>query len=396
MRLPLEGVKILAISQFGAGPYSSMVLAELGAEVLKIEDPSVGGDVSRSVPPYAIEEDSLYFQSLNRNKKSLTLNLKTKEGREIIEKLARISHAVFNNLRGDQVLRLGLNYASLKQVNPKIVCCSLTGFGTTGPHAAEPGYDYLMQAYAGYMSLTGDPHGPPAASGVSVIDHAAGFAAALGLVAAVYAAEKTGEGRDIEVSLIDTAFSMLTYLATWNLNRNYEPVRRTGSAHQTLVPVQSFRTSDGYLVIFCAKERFWQELCTITQLEHLASDERFATFDQRRKNRELVVSILQETFLTKTTDDWLKALRGKVPCAPVNELSQAMNESLLIDRGMVVETQHPSFGKIRQVASPIRLPGTTLNHRRAPGLGEHTAEILRDYLGYDDKAIADLRRRQVV
>ena len=396
MRLPLEGIRILAVSQFGAGPYSTMALAELGAEVIKVEDPSVGGDVSRSVPPYAIEHDSLYFQSFNRNKKSLTLNLKTKEGREIIEKLARISHAAFNNLRGDQVSELGLNYASLKQANPKIVCCSLSGFGTTGTQAAEPGYDYLMQAYAGYMSLTGDPQGPPAVCGVSVIDHAAGFAAALGLVAAVYAAEKTGEGRDVEVDLIDTAFSMLTYLAVWNLNRGYEPVRRTGSSHQTLVPVQTFRTRDGYIVIFCAKEKFWRELCAVMQLEHLVSDARFANFRQRFENRDLLVSTLQETFLTKTTDEWLEVLRGRVPCAPVNDLSRAMLEPLLVDREMIIETQHSSFGTIRQVASPIRLPGTSLNHHRAPELGEHTAEILKDYLGYDDNTIADLRRRQIV
>jgi crotonobetainyl-CoA:carnitine CoA-transferase CaiB-like acyl-CoA transferase len=396
MRLPLEGVRILAISQFGAGPYSTMVLAELGAEVIKVEDPSVGGDISRSVPPHVIEHDSLYFQSLNRNKKSITLNLKTKEGRQIIEKLVRVSHAVFNNLRGDQVSKLGLNYASLKHANPKIVCCSLTGFGVSGPQAAEPGYDYLMQAYAGYMSLTGDPQGPPAACGISVIDHAAGFAAMLGLVAAMYAAEQTGEGRDVEVSLFDTAFSMLSYLAMWNLNRDYQPVRRTGSAHQTLVPVQTFRTNDGYLVIFCAKEKFWRELCTIMQLEHLLSDERFANFAQRFKNRELVVSTLQNTFLTRSTDDWVKALRGKVPCSPVNDLSQALKEPLLVDREMIVETQHQSFGKIRQLASPIKLAGTSMNHRRAPGLGEHTAEILKQYLGYDDDAIADFRQRQVV
>jgi crotonobetainyl-CoA:carnitine CoA-transferase CaiB-like acyl-CoA transferase len=396
VRLPLEGVRILAISQFGAGPYSTMVLAELGAEVIKIEDPAVGGDVSRSVPPYTIEHDSLYFQSFNRNKKSLTLNLKAKEGREILEKLVAISHVVFNNLRGDQVSKLGLDYASLKRANPKIVCCSLTGFGTTGPQAAEPGYDYLMQAYAGYMSLTGDPQGSPAACGVSVIDQAAGFATGLALVAAVYAAEMTGEGRDVEVSLFDTAFSMLSYLAIWNLNRGYEPVRRTGSAHQALVPVQTFRTGDGYIVIFCAKEKFWQELCTAMGLEHLLADERFATFDQRRRNRVLVVSTLQETFLTKTTGDWLKALRGKVPCAPVNDLSRALNEPLLKDREMIVETHHSSFGKVRQVASPIKLPGTRINHSRAPGLGEHTAEILKDYLGYDDGAITDLRRKRVV
>jgi crotonobetainyl-CoA:carnitine CoA-transferase CaiB-like acyl-CoA transferase len=213
-----------------------------------------------------------------------------------------------------------------------------------------------MQAYAGYMSLTGDPQGPPAACGVSVIDHAAGFAAALGLIAAVYAADRTGEGSDVEVDLIDTAFSMLTYLAIWNLNRGYEPVRRTGSAHQTLVPVQTFRTGDGYIVIFCAKEKFWQEICTIMQLEHLLLDERFANFAQRFKNRDLVIATLQETFLTKTTVEWLKLLRGKVPCAPVNDLSRAMREPLLVDREMIVETQHSSFGKIRQVASPIRLP----------------------------------------
>src|SRR5438552_3064614 len=297
MRLPLEGLRILAISQFGAEPYSTMVLAELGAEVIKIEDPSVGGDIARSVPPYAIEHDSLYFQSLNRNKKSLTLNLRKKEGREIIEKLACVSQGVFNNLRGDQVAKLGLNYGSLKHANPKIVCCSLAGFGTTGPQASEPGYDYLMQAYAGYMSLTGDSQGPPAVCGVSVIDHAAGYVAMLGFVAAIYAAEKTGEGRDVEISLIDTAFSMLTYLATWNLNRGYEPVRRTGSAHQTLVPAQTFCTRDGYLMIFCAKEKFWQDLCRLMQLEHLLFDERFANFAQRFKNREQLVSTLQETFL---------------------------------------------------------------------------------------------------
>jgi len=218
----------------------------------------------------------------------------------------------------------------------------------------------------------------------------------LGLVAAMYAAEQTGEGRDVEVSLFDTAFSMLSYLAMWNLNRDYQPVRRTGSAHQTLVPVQTFRTNDGYLVIFCAKEKFWRELCTIMQLEHLLSDERFANFAQRFKNRELVVSTLQNTFLTRSTDDWVKALRGKVPCSPVNDLSQALKEPLLVDREMIVETQHQSFGKIRQLASPIKLAGTSMNHRRAPSLGEHTAEILKQYLGYDDDAIADFRQRQVV
>jgi crotonobetainyl-CoA:carnitine CoA-transferase CaiB-like acyl-CoA transferase len=215
-------------------------------------------------------------------------------------------------------------------------------------------------------------------------------------VAAVYAAEKTGKGRDVEVNLIDTAFSMLTYLAIWNLNRGFKPVRQPGSAHQSLVPVQTFRTRDGHLVIFCAKESFWQKLCTILQLERLLIDERFTSFSKRFKNRKALVSALQKTFLTRTTEDWLKLLRGKVPCAPVNDLSQAMREPLLVDQRMIVETPHSSFGTIRQVASPIRLPGTSMNHHRAPGLGEHTTEILKQYLEYDDNAIADLRRREIV
>ena len=396
MNLPLEGLRIIAVSQFGAGPYSTMILAELGAEIIKVEDPASGGDISRSVPPYVVKQDSLYFQAFNRNKKSLTLNLKTNEGRAILRKLANVSDAVFNNLRGDQAVKLGLNYDSLKDANPKIVCCSLTGFGTDGSKASEPGYDYLVQAYAGYMSLTGDPQTPPTACGVSVIDHAAGFAAVLALMAAIYAAEKTGIGRDVEVSLFDTAFSMLSYLAIWNLNRGYEPVRRAGSSHQVLVPVQTFRSQDGYIVIFCAKEKFWKDLCGILKLEHLLQDERFANFTERSKHRDVVISILQQTFLNKTTSEWIELLRGKVPCAPVNDLSRALQEPLLRERRMILETQHPEFGTVRQIASPIKLPGTSIKHSRAPRLGEHTGDILKQYLGYDDETIADLKRRHVV
>ncbi len=392
----LEGVRILAISQFGAGPFASMMLAELGAEIIKIEDPSAGGDVSRSVPPYNLEGDSLYFQSFNRNKKSLTLNLKSPEGRQIFHQLVRVSHAVFNNLRGDQVTKLGLDYASLQEVNPRIVCCSLSGFGTTGERASEPGYDYLMQAYTGYMSMTGNPNAPPATCGVSVIDHAAGFAAALGLVAALYSVEKTGVGRNVEVSLIDTAVSMLTYLAIWNLNRDFKPVRRPGSAHQTLVPVQTFRTQDGYIVLFCAKEKFWQELCLAMGVAEMASDERFKDFAARHKNREETVAAVQNILLTKTTSEWLQILRGKVPCAPVNDLSQALRDPFLRERGMIVESQHPVFGKIKQVAGPFKVSGSQVRHRRAPTMGEDTAQVLKDYLGYDEQQIAALTRKRIV
>ena len=395
-RLPLEGVRVLAVSQFGAGPYATMVLAELGAEVIKIEDPSTGGDVSRSVPPYTTDQDSLYFQSFNRNKKSITLNMKSQEGRKIFERLVTQSHAILNNLRGDQVRKLSLNYESLRRVNPKIVCCSLSGFGTIGPHASEPGYDYLMQAYAGYMSLTGDPQSPPATCGVSVIDHAAAFASALGLTSAVLAAERTGRGRDVEVSLIGTAFSMLTYLAIWNLNRQYEPVRRTGSAHQSLVPVQTFRTSDGFIVIFCAKENFWQKLCKFLDLEALIKDERFINFTQRFQNREQLLALLQDKLRTRTTQEWMAVLRGKVPCAPVNSLSQAMSTLATLDKGMIIETTHPVFGKVRQISSPIKVAPGMKKQRCAPALGEHTNQILRGYLGYSGKQIAELRKKRVI
>lgn len=396
MSLPLEGVRVLAVSQFGAGPYATMMLAELGAEIIKVEDPSAGGDVSRSVPPYTVQSDSLYFQSFNRNKKSLTLNLKSPEGQNIFRQLARGFDAVFNNLRGDLVQKLGLDYDSLGAVNPRIVCCSLVGFGTVGSRSTEPGYDYLMQAYAGYMSLTGDPSGPPVACGVSVIDHAAGFAAALGLVAALYSVKQTGVGRNIEVSLLDTAVSMLTYLAIWNLNKGYVPVRHPGSAHQTLVPVQTFQTRDGYLVIFCAKEKFWRELCVALGVPEMASDERFKNFAQRLKNRQLAVTALQQIFATKSTREWLDLLRGKVPCAPVNDLSQALDDPFLAEREMVVETEHPVFGRIKQVAGPFKISGVGKSHRPAPKLGEHTVEILRDTLGYSDEEIEELKRKQIV
>lgn len=396
MSLPLEGITLLAVSQFGAGPYATMVLAELGAEVIKIEDPSTGGDVSRSVPPYTAEHDSLYFQSFNRNKKSMTLNLKSAEGKTIFHRLVKSSDAVFNNLRGDQVHELGLDYNSLEKVNPKIVCCSLVGFGRNGTRAKEPGYDYLMQAYAGYMGITGDPTGPPVACGVSVIDHAAGFAAALGLVAALYEANRSGCGRDVEVSLLDTAISMLTYLAIWNLNKGFVPVKRLGSAHQTLVPVQTFKTSDSYIVIFCAKERFWQNLCDVVGIPAMSTDERFCNFAQRQKNRDLAVSSLQNIFSTKSTEQWLELLRGKVPCAPVNNLDEALSDPWLLERKMIIETEHPVFGKIKQVSSPIRVSETTFEHQRAPQLGEHTEEILKRHLAYSDSEIDILKREGVL
>ncbi len=395
-RAPLDGVRILAVSQFGAGPFGTTVLADLGAEVIKIEDPSVGGDVARYVPPYTADQDSLYFQSFNRGKKSLTLNLRHPDGQAVLHDLVRVSDAVFNNVRGDQPKRLGLTYDQLKTVNPRIVCCSLSGFGSTGPRAAEPAYDYLIQGQAGWMSITGEPDGPPGKCGVSVIDFAGGYAAMLGLMVALYDAQRSGVGRDVDVSLLDTAVSMLSYFAAWTLNRDWEPARIPASGHQTLVPAQNFRTADGWMVVFCAKEKFWLSLVRLMGLPALASDPRFDAFPGRLAHKDALLPILEERFATKSTREWLGLLRGHVPCAPVNSVREALEDPQVLAREMIVEIDHPVFGRMRQVASPIKTEGAITAPAPAPRLGEHTDTLLQDVLGYGAATIERLRATRVI
>src|SRR5499433_1470719 len=300
-RPPLDGVRILAVSQFGAGPFGTQVLADLGAEIIKIEDPAVGGDSARYVPPYLHEQDSLYFQSFNRGSKSLTLNLQHEARRAVLHDLVKVSDALFNNVRGDLPVRLGLTYETLKSVNPRIVCCSLSGFGGNGPRASEPGFDYLIQGYAGYMGITGEPDGPPGKCGVSVIDFAGGYAAMVGLMVGLFDAQRTGVGRDVDVSLLDTAVSMLSYFAIWTLNRDWVAERTPDSAHQTLVPAQNFATRDGWIVVFCNKDKFWRDLVDALGVPHLAGDPRFTGFAERFAHKAALVEILQARFATKTT-----------------------------------------------------------------------------------------------
>src|SRR5262249_29409654 len=233
---------------------------------------------ARHVGPYAGEDDSLYFQSFNRGKKSITLDLTHPEGRAVLRDLARVSHAVYNNLRGDLPARLGLTYAALKDVNPALVCCSLSGFGATGPRAVEPAFDYLIQGYAGWMSVTGEPGGPPGKCGISVVDFAGGYASMAALMAGLWDAQRTGVGRDIDISLLDTAVSMLSYFAIWALNRDWAPERTRDSAHQVLVPAQNFPTKDGWIVVFCNKDKFWQELVEALEAPEVARAPRFRTF----------------------------------------------------------------------------------------------------------------------
>jgi len=395
-RAPLDGLRILAVSQFGAGPFGTQMLADLGADIIKIEDPGVGGDSARYVPPFQGEADSPYFQSFNRGKRSVSLNLRHPDGQAVLHDLVRVSDAVFNNARGDLPDKLGLTYDLLKAINPRVVCCSLTGYGRTGPRAAEPAFDYLVQGYAGYMAVTGEPDGPPGKCGVSVIDFAGGYAAMVGLMVGLFDAQRTGAGRDVDISLLDTAVSMLSYFAVWTLNHDWIAERTRSSAHQTIVPAQNFPTRDGWIVIFCNKDKFWRDLVETLGTPELAEDARFRTFGDRFANKDALLPLLQARFATRTTEEWLDRLRGRVPCAPVNDVRQALADPQVLARDMIVEVEHPDFGPLREVRSPVRTEGEIRHPARAPRLGEHTDQILREILSYSDGTIARLRDTGVI
>jgi crotonobetainyl-CoA:carnitine CoA-transferase CaiB-like acyl-CoA transferase len=395
--LPLADVRVLAFTQLGAGPWAMMLLGDLGAEVIKVEDPTTGGDEARTVPPYAdaAARDGLYFQALNRGARSLTLNLRNAEGRELLHRLVPRVDAVYNNLRGDLPAKLGLDYAALGRVNPRVVCCSLTGFGRTGPRQGEPGYDYLLQAYAGFMSVTGEPDAPPTKCGVSVVDFSGGILSALALMIGIHRARTAGVGCDLDVSLLDTAVSMLNYLAVWTLNREWRPARQPEGAHQSLVPSQSFQTRDGWLVIMCMKEKFWARLVERLELPGLADDPRFRTFADRLANRAALVPVLRAEFARRTTTEWLERLRGHVPVAPVYDVEDALADPQVLAREMVVEVDHPVFGRLREVGCPIKMDGVEPRYAAASALGADTAALLAEAgLGADE--IAALRARGVV
>jgi len=388
---PLEDVRIIALEQYGAGPFGSVHLADLGAEVIKIEDPRTGGDIGRYVPPYVHGEDSLFYETFNRNKQSLSLDISTPAGRAVFEDLVRTSDAVWSNLRGDVPAKIGIRYADLAHLNPAVVCCSLTGFGMTGPRRTEPGYDYVLQGIAGWMSLTGDPGGPPTKTGLSLVDFSSGFVAALSLLAGLHAARRDGVGGDCDVSLYDTALSLLTYPATWAMTAGYEPVRTTDSAHPSLVPFQAFAASDGWLVVGCAKEKFWQRLVAVLGRPDLGDDGRFATFALRDRNRDALLPQLKEAFLGDTVEHWMVQLRAAgVPSSPINDVGQALADPQAAARGLLLETEHPHWGTVKQVGSPVRFGEPRTDHRRAPHRNEHQDRITRDLLGYSAERVAEL------
>jgi crotonobetainyl-CoA:carnitine CoA-transferase CaiB-like acyl-CoA transferase len=393
--LPLHDVRVVAVEQFGAGPWGTLQLADLGAEVIKIEDPAGGGDVGRYVPPYQEGEDSLFFETFNRGKKSVSLDLRHSEARMVLHDLVRVSDAVYSNLRGDQPEKLGLTYAQLEDVNPRIVCCSLSGFGMTGPRAAEGGYDYMMQGLAGWQSLTGEPGGPPTKSGLSLVDLSGGYASAIALLAGIWRARRDGVGCDCDVSLFETALHELMYIGPWAATHGYVPPRRPSSAHPTIVPFQNFEASDGWFVVGAAKQKFWERLCDVIGRPELNEDPRFGTMANRNEHRDELVPVLEAAFRTRTADEWIDALvAAGVPASRVNTVTEALADPQTIARGDVVEHDHPVLGRVRSLRTPLRLAeaGLTLERapERGPFRGEHTEEVLVELCGYTRERVREL------
>jgi crotonobetainyl-CoA:carnitine CoA-transferase CaiB-like acyl-CoA transferase len=396
MLLPLNGIRVLTFENFGAGPFGSMYLADLGAEVIKIENRAQGGDATRAMGPFFLgENDSHFFQTFNLNKKSVSLNLKTPEGQQVFQRLVATADAVLNNLRGDQPEKLGLTYVALKAANPKIVCAHLSAYGRDNERKAWPGYDYLMQAEAGYLHLTGEPGTPPSRMGLSIIDFMTGITTALALVSALLGASKTGHGRDVDVSLFDVALHQLTYPGNWFLNEGARTERLPRSSHPSAVPVQLFKTRDSWIFIMCMTEKFWQTLLPIVGRTDLGQDPRFATMEARRLNRDALTPILDGEFSRADTSQWLGKLQGVLPVAPVYDMQQALDSPYLQQIRAIQFAPHPQKPGFRALANPIKLDGERLPGQVGSALGADTASVL-GALGYDAKQCAELRRKGVI
>jgi succinate---hydroxymethylglutarate CoA-transferase len=397
----LNGLRILAVEQYGAGPFGSQGLADLGAEVIKIENPREGGDMSRSIGPHFDRRlpqtsQSYFFQSVNRNKKSLGLDLSTHKGQEIFRRLAATADAVSCNLRGDVVPKLGITYAQLSDVNSKIVCAHLTGYGRTGARAAWPGYDYLMQAEAGYFDLTGDAEGPPSRMGLSIVDFMAGTTLAQAVLAGVISARATGQGRDIDVSLYDLAMHNLNYVGHWYLNKGITTTRLSRSAHPVLTPCQSYRTADGWIYLMCNKEKFWAILCAHLGKPEWAVDPAFATFADRLAQRDRITGMLDEALSVKTTSQWLVQFGGSIPAAPILTVAQALDNPFASDHGCI---EPISMGEgevpLRMLANPIRVQSPKQQSRAGPALGADTDSLLHD-IGMSKDEITQCREEGIL
>jgi crotonobetainyl-CoA:carnitine CoA-transferase CaiB-like acyl-CoA transferase len=378
MNRPLDGVRIVAVEQYAAGPYGTQLLCELGAQVIKIEAPSLGGDISRGLGPYFLgEADSQFFQTFSRGKQSVALEIKTPQGRADFERLAAGADAVVNNLRGDQPEKLRLRYEDLKAINPAVVCAHLSAYGRGNSREAWPGYDYLMQAEAGFMTLTGEPDGPPVRFGLSMVDFMTGSVFALGIASAILGARASGVGCDVDVSLFDVALHQTSYPAVWAMNEGHHAGRLPRGAHPSISPSQRVRTKDGWGMLMCQTERFWQVFCDLVHRPELKADPRFVDMPARRANLDALTPILDAIMATRTGADWMAYLGGRVPFSPIADLADALDNPFVAEVAMRDHIDHPARPQgLDMLACPIRVDGHRMPAARAPGLGEHTDALL--------------------
>lgn len=395
MKLPLGGVRVLTVEQYGAGPFGTQYLADQGAEVIKIESPSMGGDYARAVGPHFFtDEHSQFFHSFNRNKKSLSLDISKPEGKEVFHELVATADAVTSNARGDVPARLGITYEELGAVNPKIVCAHLSAYGREGSRANWPGFDYLMQAETGYFALTGEPDSPPTRMGLSIVDLMTGLGLAYSVAIGVLSARETGMGRDMDISLFDTALFNLCYPGTWYLNAGVNQQREPRSGHPSLVPCALYTTKDGWIYIMCNKEKFWPALCDAIDRPEWADDPRFATFAERLGNRMLLQDLLDAELSHKSTAEWLEIFAGSVPAAPLNDVKSALDNPFVAERGLIQTLDLKGHGDIRLIDTPIK-SGVSTPSKPAPTLGEQTDELL-DEIGVSAERRAALKMDGII
>jgi crotonobetainyl-CoA:carnitine CoA-transferase CaiB-like acyl-CoA transferase len=392
---PLTGLRVLDLSRILSGPFATMILADLGAEVIKLENPVGGDDTREWAPPYQGDQ-SAYFLSINRNKRGIAVDLKSDAGREIALRLADGADVLVENFRPGAAARLGLGYPELSGRNPRLVYASISGYGQTGPDAELPGYDAIAQALGGVVSVTGESTGPPVRVGTPVADLGAAMWAAIGVLAALHARSASGRGDWIDISLLDGQIAWLTYVAGGYFASGEVP-RRYGSAHPTIVPYQALRTSDGYLMVAVGNDSLWQRFAPIIGLPELAGDSRFATNPDRVVHRDELIPLIETALASRASADWAAELsRAGIPAGAINTVDRALAHPQVLARDMVLTTEHPTAGTLRMPGSPVRLSGHTATVRRPPPLlGEHTDEVLSE-LGYSAAAIASLHQGGVV
>ncbi len=393
---PLDGVRVLDLTRVLAGPYCTMFLGDLGAEVVKVEQPAVGDDTRGWGPPF-VGGESAYFLCVNRNKKSLTLDLKSNQGIGLLRRLAESADVLIENFRPGTMERLKLGEKELRAINPPLIYASLSGFGADGPMSDWPGYDLIVQAWGGLMSITGQPDGEPTKVGVAIIDLVAGLMLGQAIVAALFTREKLGVGQKIDTSLLEAEVACLINVGSNYLVEGKIP-GRWGNAHPSIVPYQGFKTADGYLVIGVASEGIWRRFCQAVGRAELADDPRFAKNSKRVENRAELISILSEIFLRRNTDTWLRLLNdAEVPCAPVQTIDQVFKAPQILHREMLVEVDHPTAGSVRMAGIPVKFSTTPASIRLPPPLlGQHSEEVLETWLGMGREEIEDLKRKSVI